>query len=113
MIYAIDFDGTLCTDAFPEIGEPREDIIEFVKAAKEAGDRLILWTCRVEDRLAEAVEWCAERGIIFDAVNENLPELVALYGNDCRKVSADRYIDDRSLGLDEIKKRGGRENEHL
>lgn len=100
MIYAIDFDGTLCADAYPEIGAPRPGIIEFVKAAQRGGDRFILWTCRTGDELAAAVAWCTERGIMFDAVNENLAENVARYGNDCRKVYADRYIDDRNLLID-------------
>ena len=44
-----------------------------------------------------AVEWCKKHGLAFDAVNENLPEVIALYGNDSRKVSADLYIDDKSV----------------
>lgn len=31
MIFAIDFDGTLCVDRYPEIGEPREDMIRNVR----------------------------------------------------------------------------------
>lgn len=100
MIYAIDFDGTLCVDAYPGIGAPRLGIIEFVKASQRGGDRFILWTCRSGEQLEEAVAWCAAQGITFDAINDNLPELVALYGNNCRKVNADRYIDDRNIVLD-------------
>ena len=59
--------------------------------------KVILWTCRVDDRLEAAVRWCAEQGLVFDAVNDNLPELVAKYGSNCRKVCADRYIDDRAI----------------
>lgn len=102
MIYAIDFDGTLCVDRYPEIGEARSEVVEFAKAAKRAGDHLILWTCRVEEELAEAVAWCVERGITFDAVNDNLPENIARHGNNCRKVYADYYIDDRTLDIDSL-----------
>ena len=28
---AIDFDGTLCEDKFPEIGSPKQDVIDLVK----------------------------------------------------------------------------------
>ncbi len=97
MIYAIDFDGTLCVDAYPAIGEPREKVISAVLAAQRAGDRLILWTRRIGERLEEAVAWSAARGIIFDAVNDNLPDMIALYGINCRKVFADGYIDDRNV----------------
>ena len=38
-----------------------------------------------------------EHGLVFDMINENLPELVELYGNDCRKVNADIYIDDKAV----------------
>lgn len=100
MIYAIDFDGTLCVDRFPEIGEPRLGIIEFVKAERRAGARFILWTCRSGTDLEAAVAWCAEHGLTFDAVNDNLPENIARHGNNCRKVYADRYIDDRNLIID-------------
>jgi len=33
----------------------------------------------------------------FDAVNANLPEMNALYGNDSRKIGADFYIDDKAV----------------
>ena len=97
MIYAIDFDGTLCVDRYPEIGEPREDMIRAVLDAQRAGDRFILWTCRIGERLEEAVAWSAARGITFDAVNDNLPDMIAPYGNNCRKVLVDGYIDDRNV----------------
>ena len=72
-IYAVDFDGTLCQDKFPEIGEPKEDIIQIIKEYKSFGWKIILWTCRNKEHLTKAVEWCKERGLEFDAVNDNLP----------------------------------------
>ena len=97
MIYTIDFDGALCVNRYPEIGEPRRDMIRAVLDAQRAGDRFILWTCRVGERLEEAVAWSAAQGITFDAVNDNLPDMIALYKNNCRKVFADGYIDDRNV----------------
>lgn len=70
------------------------------KAERTRGAKLILWTCRCGADLSAALEWCTERGLIFDAVNENLPEHTAKYNNDCRKVYADRYIDDRNILID-------------
>lgn len=102
MVYAVDFDGTLCEDAFPEIGAPILATIEFVKAARAAGDKVILWTCRVDDRLEAALAWCADQGLVFDAVNDNLPELIEKYSSNCRKVCADRYIDDKAIGPFEL-----------
>lgn len=98
MVIAVDFDGTLCEDVFPEIGKPHETLINDLKRCrKEKGDKLILWTCRCGEYLDKAVEWCKEQGLIFDAVNENVPDVVAKYGEGGSKVFADLYIDDRSI----------------
>jgi hypothetical protein len=99
MIYAIDFDGTLCINEYPNIGQPIYKTIIFCKERKAEGHKLILWTCRSGKYLDEAVAWCKEQGLIFDAVNENLPEMIELFDNDCRKVFADYYIDDKNLVL--------------
>lgn len=96
-VYAVDFDGTLCQDAFPGIGEPRHEIIDFVKFKQSKGDKLILWTCRTADRLQAAVDWCAGHGLVFDAVNENLPERIERFGTDPRKIGADVYLDDKAM----------------
>lgn len=95
-IIAIDFDGTLCENAWPEIGAPKWDIIQRAKAEQEAGTALILWTCREGERLENALAACREWGLTFDAVNENLPELIEAYGGDCRKVTATEYWDDKA-----------------
>lgn len=98
-ILAVDFDGTLVENKFPEIGEVNPVIWEAVSAYKAAGWKIILWSCRTENMLQDAVDFCAYRGLIFDAVNENLPEVQAYYGGDTRKVFANMYIDDRSAAL--------------
>ena len=99
MIYSIDFDGTLCINEYPNIGQPIYKTIIFCKERKAEGHKLILWTCRSGKYLDEAVAWCKEQGLTFDAVNENLPEMIELFDNDCRKVFADYYIDDKNLLL--------------
>ena len=44
---AIDFDGTLTkNNTFPEIGEPRLWMLKQAIAWRNAGHKLILWTCR-------------------------------------------------------------------
>lgn len=60
---------------------------------------MILWTCRNGDLLTSAVEWCREHGLIFDAVNENLPERLEYYGSESRKISADEYWDDCAVHM--------------
>jgi len=97
MIYAIDFDGTLCTNAYPNIGKKRRKWIAYTKRRKKQGHKIILWTCRVGDKLTEAVQWCKHQRIYFDAVNENLQSRIDIYGGDTRKISADFYVDDRNI----------------
>lgn len=96
-IIAVDFDGTLCENKWPEIGKPNNELITYLKEQKAAGAKLILWTCRVSEILEEAVKWSAEQGLLFDAVNENLPEVLQWMGGDTRKVFANEYIDDRNV----------------
>lgn len=97
MIIAVDFDGTLCENKYPEIGKPNMKVISELKARKENGDRIILWTCRTGNKLKAAVRWCEKRGLVFDCVNENLPEIIEKYGEDCRKITATEYWDDRAV----------------
>lgn len=96
-IIAVDFDGTLCEDKYPRIGDPNKELIEWLKMKQSSGSRIILWTCRCDYFLEEAVKWCARKGLIFDAVNDNIPGVVAAMNNsNSRKVFADVYIDDKS-----------------
>ena len=96
MIIAVDFDGTLCESRYPEMGQPNIPLIKGLKEKQEQGDKLILWTCRSGEYLENAVEWCKGHGLFFDSVNENLPEILELWGNDSRKITADIYIDDKA-----------------
>ena len=96
-IIAVDFDGTLSINArWPEIGDPNKPLFEWLIKNKQAGRRIILWTCRCGDDLKAAVDFCEKQGLVFDTINENLPELIDLYQNDCRKINADLYIDDKA-----------------
>lgn len=99
MIVAVDFDGTLVEEVnFPSWGSPKRDNIDYVKGIKEAGNQIILWTCREGNALNMAVDWCRSQGIEFDAINENLsPKFqVENYGYNCRKIYADVYFDDKA-----------------
>lgn len=81
-IIAVDFDGTLCENKWPEIGMPNEELIEYLKKRQTNGEKLILWTSRNEEQTQDAVDWCKKYGLIFDAVNE-----VAIA---CRREKPDR-----------------------
>ena len=94
---AVDFDGTLCRDCYPKIGEANSRLIRILKELRQNGDQLILWTCRQGQALEEALQFCEAWGLTFDAINENLPQITERYGSDSRKIYADIYIDDRSI----------------
>lgn len=96
-IIAVDFDGTLVEDRFPEIGTRRMKVWDDLNKARGAGVKIILWTSRDGERLKEAVQFCLSYGLHFDAINENLDEVKILFGNDTRKVYADEYWDDKSV----------------
>ena len=100
-IIAVDFDGTLAITEYPKIIEPIEPVISYIKQCKAEGNIIILWTCRHDKELAEAVEWCKIQGLEFDYVNENVPELIEEYG-DCRKIYADEYVDDKAINASDI-----------
>lgn len=101
-VYAVDFDGVLCEDAYPIIGKPYVRNIEYLKNARKKGDKIILWTCRDGELLEQAVSWCSAQGLEFDAINDNLPEMIEQYGTNPRKIGADYYIDDKAVIFNEF-----------
>lgn len=96
-IIATDFDGTLCENNFPEIGEPKIGVIEELLKEQQSGAKIILWTCREGQTLTDAVKWCLSRGIVFDAINDNLPDSKEFLKYNSRKVYATEYWDDRGI----------------
>lgn len=101
-IIAVDFDGCICLNHWPEIGAPIASTILRLREEKESGSKLILWTCRRDEMLEDALGACRNWGLEFDAVNENLPEIIELYGGkDSRKITATEYWDDRAVRVPE------------
>lgn len=94
---AIDFDGCLCTDAFPAIGEPNWPVIKRAQAEQRAGAGLILWTCREGKILQDAIATCESWGLTFDSINESLPDWIEAFGTQPRKVGASEYWDDKAV----------------
>lgn len=96
-VIAVDFDGCLCESKWPEIGEARLPVINELIRLQAEGARLILWTCREGEALTDAMLWCLNHGLQFDAINDNLPENKEKYGNNSRKVWATEYWDDKNV----------------
>lgn len=93
---AIDFDGTIVENRYPQIGKPLPFAFETLKALKSKGCLLILWTCREGQLLEDAVNFCQKNGIEFYAVNKNYPEENESNPSP-RKIDAQFYIDDKGI----------------
>lgn len=99
MTIAVDFDGTIVTHKYPEIGEEIPFATETLKTLIREGHKIILWSVREGKMLDEAIEWCRRRGVEFYAVNKDYPEEdVSKNMYFSRKLKADYFIDDRNIG---------------
>jgi hypothetical protein len=94
-IVAVDFDGTVVTHEYPEIG----DDVPFAHAVLQrlvgADVKIILWTMRSGEYLDAAVQWFADKGIPLWGINENPQQKE---WTDSPKAYAQLYIDDAALG---------------
>jgi hypothetical protein len=99
---AIDFDGTIVEDKYPEIGSLKEDVVSCTNILKELGCFIIITSCRtstlIHPSMAERVtqkqimeNFLRENNIAFDKIDE---------GNE-GKVVADIYIDDRGIKFED------------
>lgn len=97
LILAIDFDGTIAELSFPEVGAMKPNADKYIKKLYDEGHHIIIHTCRsgVYEGMAET--FLKERDIPYHYINSNMPYLIEEYGQDCRKISADVYIDDKGL----------------
>lgn len=107
-VIAVDFDGTLVENRFPEIGKVKSNVVKKITKRIEKLKRkgiaknvtLILWTCRGNEEkrayLNEAIECCRNDipELEFKYYNEN-PENI--FGDTTRKIFANEYWDDRAI----------------
>ena len=100
VIIATDFDDTLVeAKCFPEFGKPTA----WFHTVKKLQDNfpnleLILWTCREGKYLVSAITFCYLNGLMFDAINSDVPSSIKWKGK-TRKPFADIYVDDRNLDI--------------
>lgn len=101
-IIAMDFDGTLVDNQYPDIGFIREDMwAAATKVMEDPNQILILWSSRTGEELEAAVKFCEAHGLTFEYVNENAQQTKDEWGGDTRKIFANLYIDDRAGLLNE------------
>lgn len=98
-IIAVDFDGTIVTHEYPNIGEELPFATETLRMLIRDHHRVILWSVREGKLLQDAIDWCRERGVEFYAINRDYPEEEKEKNNHySRKLKADYFIDDRGIG---------------
>jgi len=94
-VVAVDLDGTIAIEtggAFDEwsIPDPDTAMVEVVRALKDAGCGIVIYTCRDSDTLV--AQWLDDHNVPFDAINEN-PWGLKTDG----KMMADIYLDNRAV----------------
>jgi hypothetical protein len=95
LVFAVDFDGTVVTNAYPKIGRNIGAAL-VLKTLVAEGHKLILYTIRTGTQLEEAVEWFTDKGIDLYAVNQNPGQ--ASWAPDAKKIFFDLCLDDRNYG---------------
>lgn len=99
MIIAVDFDGTIVTHKYPEIGQPIRGAIETLKTVIKNDHKVFLWTvrgnkrCKGRDLLSEAIDYCHDNGLDLCGANCSPSQF-----SSSPKQHAHIYIDDRAIG---------------
>jgi len=96
-ILAIDFDLTICMSDYPALGMQRKDAGVILRKLVTEGYGIVINTCREGVALYGAIKWLEDNDIPYHYINCNFPHLIEEYGADCRKISADMYIDDKGV----------------
>lgn len=102
LVVAVDFDGVVVEEKFPEIGPLLPGAKETISWLYRSGNWVVINSCRAGEEERAMIDFLKGQGIPYHAVNANLPHRIEHFGNDCRKIGADIYIDDHSIFADEI-----------
>lgn len=95
-ILSIDFDGTIVENAYPKVGNLINKADYYINRLHE-DCVIIINTCRSGEHEYHAERFLIDNKIKYDWFNHNDPNQLILYNRDCRKISADIYIDDKNL----------------
>lgn len=95
MIIAVDFDGTMVTHEYPEVGLEVDHSIRVIRRLQDRGHKIILYTMRHGKELDDAIEYCQQSGIELFGINTNPDQHEWTMSPKCY---AHIYIDDAALG---------------
>jgi hypothetical protein len=105
-IIAVDFDGTVVTHEYPEVGADVPHAVRVLKRLNDADVKIIVWTMRCGEYLEkDAANWFNERDIKVWAYNSNPQQKD---WTESPKCYAQLYIDDAALGCPLIYPQTGR-----
>lgn len=97
-VFAVDFDGTCVTHAYPLVGV-EIGAAPILKRLADKGHKIMLWTMRGSGQtLADAVHWFEQNKIPLWGINENPGQKKSGWSKS-NKQHADHYIDDAVLGV--------------
>lgn len=99
VLLAIDVDDTITHTKWPIIVGFRKGSKKYINKLYDEGFHIILWTCRSDHNLTNAISELAAKGYKFHQANTNHPALNNAFCNDTRKIASDLYIDDKGLWL--------------
>lgn len=101
-IIAVDFDETLMFtdyDNWPTVKSANTDIINAVNKLYQEGFIIAIWTCRSTELDVKVAKAALKKyDVMYDLFNENAKYRIDAFSNDSRKISADKYVDDKSVG---------------
>ena len=97
-VVMIDFDGTLCTWAYPAMLEPEPGAREFMQQLFDWGMQPVIWSCRMspqfntEEEVSKEISrigaWCYKHDIPYHSIDT---------GQACKALCL-AYVDDRGVG---------------
>lgn len=100
-IAVIDFDGTLCKFAFPDVGPIEPDVRAALETLKKAGYTIKIHSCRTATFWDRPHEREIHTQLIIDfMMKHGLPYDEIILSRTMDKPIADVYIDDRAIRYD-------------
>jgi len=96
MIICVDFDGTIVTHDYPNIGKPVPDALRVLQELRRADHKIILFTMRSGKNLKEAEMYLQNNGVQLYGVNRTPTQRS---WTQSPKAYGHLYIDDAALGI--------------
>lgn len=100
-IIAIDFDGTIVEQSYPEMGKIKKNAKSIINRLYDEGNTIIIWTVRsnANNALDSMIRFLEEKQIKYHKINENADSILndSSWTDFSPKIYADIYIDDRGI----------------